>query len=142
MPKFHTRNGDFIQSEVADFFEKNRAKIYGDVIKHYRKIADGKQTICYLPTVEFSRKTAENFTANGILSAHIDGTTPQRERDQAIEDFRQGKIKILCNVDIVSEGFDVPDCECVILLRPTKSLILYTQQSMRCMRYKPELLFV
>ena len=137
MPKFHSKHGDFIQSEVADFFEKNRAKIYGDVIKHYRKIADGKQTICYLPTVEFSRRTAENFTANGIPSAHIDGTTPQRERDQAIEDFRQGKIKILCNVDIVSEGFDVPDCECVILLRPTKSLILYTQQSMRCMRYKP-----
>lgn len=137
MPKFHTRNGDFIQSEVADFFNKNQSKIYGDVVKHYRKLANGKQAICYLPTVEFSQQTAKKFNETGIKSAHFDGTTAKGERDAIIEKFRKGEIKILCNVDIVSEGFDVPDCECVILLRPTKSLILYTQQSMRCMRYKP-----
>jgi len=44
---------------------------------------------------------------------------------------------VLCNVDLISEGFDVPDCECAILLRPTKSLTLYIQQAMRCMRYRP-----
>lgn len=137
MPKFHIRNGDFIQSEVAQFFNKNQRKIYGDVVAHYRKLADGKQAICYLPTVEFSKQTADKFNEMGITSAHLDGTTPKGERDGIIEKFRSGEIKILCNVDIVSEGFDVPDCECVILLRPTKSLILYTQQSMRCMRYKP-----
>ena len=107
------------------------------MIKHYRNLADGKQAICYLPTVEFSKQTAEKFNEYGIPSAHIDGKTNKSERDEIIENFRNGQIKILCNVDIVSEGFDVPDCECVILLRPTKSLILYTQQSMRCMRYKP-----
>lgn len=137
MPKFHTRNGDFIQSEVANFFNKNQNKIYGDVVKHYRNLADGKQAICYLPTVEFSQQTARKFNEMGIPSAHLDGTTNKSERDRIINKFRNGEIKILCNVDIVSEGFDVPDCECVILLRPTKSLILYTQQSMRCMRYKP-----
>lgn len=42
----------------------------------------------------------------------------------------------MCNVDLISEGFDVPDCECAILLRPTQSLTLYIQQSMRCMRYR------
>lgn len=137
MPKFHTRNGDFIQSEVADFFNSNQSKIYGDVVKHYRTLADGKQAICYLPTVEFSEQTAAKFEKMGIPSAHLDGKTNKDERDGIIEKFRKGEIKILCNVDIVSEGFDVPDCECVILLRPTKSLILFTQQSMRCMRYKP-----
>lgn len=137
MPKFHTRNGDFIQSEVAGFFNKNQNKIYGDVVKHYRRLADGMQAICYLPTVEFSQQTAKKFNETGIKSAHLDGTTAKSERDGIIEKFRKGEIKILCNVDIVSEGFDVPDCECVILLRPTKSLILFTQQSMRCMRYKP-----
>lgn len=136
IPKFHTRNGDFIQSEVADFFRKNK-KIYGDVIKQYKRLADGKQAVCYLPTVEFSKFVAEEFTRKGILSAHIDGETSKNERDRIIENFRNGKIRILCNVDIISEGFDVPDCECVILLRPTKSLALYIQQSMRCMRYKP-----
>lgn len=135
MPKFKVRNGDFVQSEVAEYFNSTK-KIYGHTIKHYRRLADGKQAICYLPTVEFSKQTASKFSDSGIPSAHIDGETPPAERNQIIADFRDGKIKILCNVDIISEGFDVPDCECVILLRPTKSLILYTQQSMRCMRYK------
>lgn len=137
LPKFHTRNGDFVQSEVTDFFNKNQRKIYGDVVRHYRRLADGKQAICYLPTVDFSKQTAQKFNEQGIASAHIDGGTPKGVRDEIINRFRRGEIKILCNVDIVSEGFDVPDCECVILLRPTKSLILYTQQAMRCMRYKP-----
>ena len=136
MPKFHIKHGDFIQSEVAEYFARNRSRIYGDVIRHYKAIADGKQAICYLPTVESSKQTADEFLSAGISAAHIDGSTPKSERDSVINAFRNGDVKILCNVDIVSEGFDVPDCECVILLRPTKSLILYTQQAMRCMRYK------
>lgn len=135
-PKFRIKNGDFDQSQVADFFKKNVKTIYGDVLRHYRRLADGKQAICYLPTVEISRLTAAQFKSSGITAAHIDGTTPKNERDKIISDFRNGNIKILCNVDIISEGFDVPDCECVILLRPTQSLILFIQQSMRCMRYK------
>lgn len=138
MPKFHTRNGDYIQSEVADFFNSNKKRVYGKAIEHYLRLADGKQAICYLPTVEVSKTAADEFKRSGIAAAHIDGTTSKVERDKIINDFRGGIIKILCNVDIISEGFDVPDCECVILLRPTKSLVLYTQQAMRCMRYKPE----
>lgn len=137
LPKFHTRNGDFIQSEVAEYFNQNQKKVYGNVIEHYRRLADGKQAICYLPTVEVSKAITKDFKKAGISAAHIDGKTSKTERDGIIEKFRSGEIKILCNVDIISEGFDVPDCECVILLRPTKSLILYTQQAMRCMRYKP-----
>lgn len=138
LPKFHTRNGDFIQSEVAQYFSKNQKKVYGKVIEHYRRLADGKQGICYLPTVEVSKSITKDFNTHGIIAEHIDGETPKKERDNIIKRFRDGEIKILCNVDIISEGFDVPDCECVILLRPTKSLILYTQQAMRCMRYKPQ----
>lgn len=137
LPKFHTRNGDFAQNEVAQYFNNNQKKIYGKVVEHYCRLANGKQAICYLPTVEVSKSIADNFNSFGISAAHIDGGTPRAERDNIIKQFREGKIKILCNVDIISEGFDVPDCECVILLRPTKSLILYTQQAMRCMRYKP-----
>lgn len=54
-----------------------------------------------------------------------------------MRDFKSGSIKVLCNVDLISEGFDVPDCSVVIMLRPTESLVLDIQQSMRCMRYKP-----
>lgn len=54
-----------------------------------------------------------------------------------MEDFRIGRVKVLSNVDLVSEGFDVPDCDSCILLRPTMSLTLHIQQSMRCMRSLP-----
>ena len=80
---------------------------------------------------------AYRFAEAGIKAAHIDGETSAYERQRIIDDFRAGNIKILCNVDLISEGFDVPDCSCVIMLRPTQSLVLYTQQSMRCMRYQP-----
>lgn len=110
--------------------------VFGNVISHYRRLVDGKQAICYCVSIRHSEAMAREFQDNSISAVHIDGTTPKAERQRIIEDFRNGKIKILCNVDIISEGFDVPDCECAILLRPTKSLTLYIQQSMRCMRYK------
>ncbi len=132
LPKFHIRQGDFDLAEMNGYFRQHLPQIYGDVLAHYRRLADGKQAICYLSGVEVSRQTAALFTESGIPSAHIDGGTPKEERDRLIHAFRTGRIRILCNVDIISEGFDVPDCECVILLRPTKSLTLYIQQSMRC----------
>ena len=74
---------------------------------------------------------AKAFCEAGIPAAHIDGSTPKSERDRIINAFRTGEIMVLCNVDLISEGFDVPDCGCAILLRPTKSLTLYIQQAMR-----------
>ena len=97
-----------------------RTAVFGDAIKHYRQLADGKQAICYCVSVNHSYAMAEEFKANGIAAEHIDGTTPKEQRDRIIERYRRGEITILCNVDLISEGFDVPDCECAILLRPTK----------------------
>ena len=111
--------------------------VFGNVIKYYRQLADGKQAICYCTSIAHSKAMTEEFNAHGIRAIHIDGDTPKQERDDIISRFRNGEITILCNVDLISEGFDVSDCECAILLRPTKSLTLYIQQSMRCMRYKP-----
>lgn len=111
--------------------------IFGDVIKHYRELADSEQAITYCHSVEASLKVVEEFNKSGIPSAHIDAKTPKNERDSIIERFRNQEIRMLSNVDLIGEGFDVPDCSTVIMLRPTKSLSLYIQQSMRGMRYKP-----
>lgn len=127
-----TRRGEYdLTGVVLD------RKIYGDVIQSYRRFADGLKAICYCPSIPYSEQMAERFRAAGIPAAHIDGSTDKHERDRVIADFRAGKIQVLCNVDLISEGFDVPDCGAAILLRPTKSLTLYIQQAMRCMRYKP-----
>jgi superfamily II DNA or RNA helicase len=113
-----------------------KAAIYGDTVETYKRLADGKQTIVYCASVKASKETARAFVRAGYTSVHLDGETPQKERIEAVEAFRRGEINVLCNVDLFGEGFDVPDCGCVILLRPTKSLSLFIQQSMRSMRYR------
>lgn len=131
----HVSHGEYMAAEIEKAMVKNT--VFGDVIKYYKQLALGKKAVCYCASVRHSQRTAEVFNENGIKAAHIDGSTPKAERDSIISAFRRGDITVLCNVDLISEGFDVPDCECAILLRPTKSLTLYIQQAMRCMRYRP-----
>ena len=103
-----------------------KSKIYGKIEQYIDKT---KKTIIYSPSIEFSKSLCSRIGAT-----HFDGNTPKKERDKIVTDFKSGKIMILSNVDLISFGFDVPDCDCVILLRPTMSLSLYIQQSMRCLR--------
>jgi superfamily II DNA or RNA helicase len=130
----HIRAGEYKKDEMTNLMEQK--KIYGETITNYLKLAAGKKTIVYCASVKSSINTANQFNENNIPAKHLDGNTPKNERAEAIQDFRDGKITVLTNVDLFGEGFDVPDCECVILLRPTMSLSLYIQQSMRSMRYK------
>lgn len=127
--------GEFDTSSVEKLVLKKA--VFGDVVSYYRKLADRKQAICYCTSIRHSIEMAAAFCSAGIEAEHIDGSTPKAERDEIVRKFKNGAIDILCNVDLISEGFDVPDCECAILLRPTQSLTLYIQQAMRCMRYRP-----
>ena len=124
--------GDYDNAELA--IRMDKPAIIGDAISHYQRLAAGKRAIVYCASVDHSKNTAAAFQAVGIPSMHIDGTTPAGTRRQAIADFKTGNIRILSNVDLVGEGLDVPGCEAVVLLRPTASLTLYLQQSMRGMR--------
>lgn len=128
------RTGEFDMTGLDDQF--NKRMIWGDVIKHYQKLANGEQAILYASSLYQSEKMAMSFESASITSAHIDGKTPKSIRDDIIQRFREGEIKVLCNLDLIGEGFDVPDCSTVIMLRPTQSLSLYIQQSMRGMRYR------
>ena len=127
------RKGSDFNADKSTELLSTRA-VFGDVIKHYKTYADGKKAICYCSSIRHSEAMAEEFKNNGINAVHFDGSTPKKEREVIIADYRKGEIKILCNVDLVSCGFDCPDCECCILLRPTMSTALYIQQAMRCMR--------
>lgn len=111
--------------------------IYGDVIKHYQELASGEQAIAYCHSIDASMTVKQEFLNHGIVAEHIDAKTPKAERDSVIQKFRDREIQVLTNVDLIGEGFDVPDCSTVIMLRPTQSLSLYIQQSMRGMRYRP-----
>jgi superfamily II DNA or RNA helicase len=115
----------------------NQSAIFGSAVENWLKLAKDKKTIVYCSSIETSKNTVKAFQEAGVAAAHLDGATPKYERQRVVEEFRKGKIKLLSNVDLFGEGFDVPDCEAVVLLRPTKSLTLHVQQSMRSMRYDP-----
>lgn len=127
--------GDYTNDSMDDSFKKT---IFGDVVGHYQKLANGQKTILYAHSIAFSKMFTQQFNDAGITAAHVDGTTASTERQRIMDDFRDGRITVLCNVDLIGEGFDVPDCTAVILARPTASLSLYIQQSMRAMRYRPD----
>ena len=133
--RLHTKRGDYDQNDVIEQLDKPH--IYGEVVAKYKQFANGKKAIAFCSSIQHSLTVRDSFRAVGIPAEHVDGKTPKAEREQIMADFRSGKIKILCNYEIVSEGVDVPDCECCILLRPTQSLTLYVQSSMRCLNYLP-----
>lgn len=126
------QHGDYRIDQAALLMENS--KVVHDVIGNYQKFANGKSCICYCVNVEHSKITADAFNAAGIPAAHCDGETPKNERANIVNNFRNGKIKVLCNANLFGEGFDVPNMDAVILARPTKSLTLHIQQSMRPMR--------
>ena len=130
------------KSSTGDYTYKSMSEalgetIFGDVIQHYKRIANGEKAIVYCHNVEMSKKVAAQFNSAGIPTKQVDGKTPKDEREQAMADFVSGKIKILTNAELYGEGVDVPDCSVVILLRPTESLSLFIQQTFRAMRYQP-----
>lgn len=133
--KLRIKQGDYDGKQATAMMDK--ARIYGDVIREYRKHADGLQAIAYCASVEHSQKVAEAFTSAGIPARHIDGTMSKEARAEAVRAFRAGNIRVLTNYAIVIEGFDVPGAWCTLSLRPTQSLTVHVQSTMRCMRPAP-----
>lgn len=128
----HTRMGDFDKKELQRRID--RPSITGDVISHYLRLCNGKRAIVFCAGIDHSKNVAEQFNAVGIKAAHVDGGTSEEERDNAIAEFKDGNIKVLCNVELFGEGFNVPSIEVAILLRATQSRSLYLQQVGRGLR--------
>lgn len=131
--RLQVRAGDYA-AEDLDSILRNSA-LYGDVIAHYKRLADGQQAIAYCATVKQSEEIVQAFCEAGISARHIDGTTPDRERQEALDAFRRGEYRILSNVNLISEGISIPECSVVLGLRPTMSRALFIQQMSRALRW-------
>lgn len=125
-------HGDYDLAEMAKYMIQN--KLIADVVKSYQRYAMGRKAVVFACNIEHSKKVVDEFNNVGIPAAHLDGTIDKEERRKMISDFRKGKILILSNYDIISEGFDVPDIEACILAKRTKSLSTYVQSVGRCLR--------
>lgn len=142
LSKVATRMGDYDKKQVEERMDK--PAIIGNAIQHWRKHADGLCTVVYCVSRKASDDVAAQFRAAGIPAEHFDGDTPEDDRVRIVRDFADGKIKVLCNVGLLTEGFDLASIaqkdvtiDCVVDLAPTQSLTLYIQKVCRCLRPRP-----
>ena len=125
-------DGDFQVKEMDAVL--NRRPSIERLYESVRQYANGKKGIVYAVSISHARNIAEYYHNKGVNAVAIDSKTPAKLRKQMVEDFRQGKIQVLVNVDVFSEGFDCPDVEFVQMARPTLSLAKYLQQVGRGLR--------
>lgn len=126
--------GDFTNESMQ---EAMSTKIFGHIVKQYKRIASGMQAVVYTYSIDSAHKIAAEFNESGITARSVNGKTPQDMRDHIVRMFRDQRIKILVNVNLFTEGVDLPNVDCVIMARPTASLALYLQFSMRCLNPRP-----
>lgn len=124
--------GDFVNSDLDNSF--NNQRIRSKLYESYKRHAYGRKGIVYAINKVHAAKIADMYSSHGINAVAIDCDTPKEDRQRLISLFKEDVIQILVNVDIFTEGFDVPDISFIQLARPTRSLALYLQQVGRALR--------
>lgn len=127
--------GDYVLDQAARVMDS--PKIVGDVIEHWARLARDRKTVVFATNVAHSKHLAERFREVGVAADHIDGKTPKDDRDAVLGELSDGGLQVVCNCDVLVEGWDQPDVSCVVIARPTKSLVRYLQMSGRCLRPWP-----
>lgn len=123
---------DYNQSDLEDATDK--PELIGDILMHWRKLASGKQTVVFATSIAHSKHIVEQFQASGVSAEHIDYWADDDERAAILGRFARGETMVLSNVALLSEGWDCPSTEVMILARPTRSLIRFIQMVGRVLR--------
>ena len=117
-------NGDYKIGELSREVEKYLSKVAAEAIKI---ASERKKWIAFTPSVKNAESLADKLNSLGIVSAVVCGETPKQEREDLIRQFKEHQIHCLVTVLALSVGFDVPDVDCIIWCRPTRSPVLYVQ---------------
>lgn len=127
--------GDYNAAQLS--IAAMEAKVLGDVVGEYKRHTPGKRGVFFACTVEHSMAQAEAFRAHGVQAEHIDAKSHRDERAAVLDRLRRGVTQVVCNVDIATEGFDLPELEVCMLGRPTLSLAKFLQFVGRVLRPAP-----
>jgi superfamily II DNA or RNA helicase len=123
--KFKTVKGEFDEKQMMDFYSSEY--MVKNVINGYWDLSPGKKTLIFNVNIEHNKAVFNAFKEEGLNVKEIDSTFEKKERAEIINWFKNNKDAILCNVGVLTTGFDEPSIETVILNRATKSLSLYLQ---------------
>lgn len=131
-----TRNAfgesDYNETDLGKAVDK--PELIGDIVSHWRKLADGTATVVFATNIAHSKHITEQFRTAGVSAEHIDCFTDDAERKAILARIASGETTVISNVGILAEGWDFPACRTLILARPTKSLIRYVQMVGRVLR--------
>ena len=125
------QSGDFKPGELGTALDPYLDQI-ADEMEHYCK---NRKTVVFLPLVKTSQKFKDILNRHGFRAAEVNGDSEDRE--QVLQDFEQDRYNVLCNSMLLTEGWDCPSVDCVIVLRPTKVRALYSQMVGRGTRLHP-----
>ena len=124
-------NGDFAAGAVGSALDPYLEQIAREMTRYCK----GRKTVVFLPLVSTSRRFCGLLNRRGMKAVEVNGTSPDRET--ILRDFEAGKYEVLCNSMLLTEGWDCPSVDCVVVLRPTKVRGLYQQMVGRGMRLFP-----
>lgn len=125
------QSGDFKAGDLATALDPYLYQIAEEMAKYCRE----RKTVVFLPLVKTSQKFRDILLEKGFRAAEVNGES--KDRAEILEDFDQGKYNVLCNSMLLTEGWDCPSVDCVVVLRPTKVRSLYSQMVGRGTRLHP-----
>lgn len=135
LDELHTQAGDYKVNELEEAIdtpERNQR-----IVDAYKEHCSGRQALCFSVTVAHAWNLCDAFISAGVSAAVVSGTTPAQERAQILSDYEKGKVHVVCNCAVLTEGYDAPQTSCIIMARPTQSRALYVQSIGRGTRLAP-----
>ena len=125
------QGGDFKASEIGTALDPYLEQIADEMVKQCKN----RKTVVFLPLVKTSQKFRDILNAKGFKAAEVNGES--KDRAEILEEFDKDKYNVLCNSMLLTEGWDCPTVDCVVVLRPTKVRALYSQMVGRGTRLAP-----
>lgn len=129
-------SGDYDDKELEEAI--NIASRNQAAVDLYQRLFQGQTTVAYCTSVRHAQAVAELFSEKGISAGYISGYQDKKEQAEILKKYHQGEIKVLCNADILIEGFDEPKVSVCLNLRPTKSVVVAQQRGGRVLRLNPD----
>lgn len=126
-----TQAGDFKTADLGTALDPYLYQIADEMLKYCK----GRKTVAFLPLVKTSQKFRDILNEKGFRAAEVNGSSP--DRSEILKDFEEDRYNVLCNSMLLTEGWDCPSVNCVIVLRPTKVRALYSQMVGRGTRLYP-----
>jgi|HubBroStandDraft_2_1064218.scaffolds.fasta_scaffold02877_16 DNA repair protein RadD len=151
LSRVHVAGADFDETELGQVMHSDRLE--GDIVQHWlnrahlhpvfkngirvpKQFTEGgrRRTVLFAVNIAHSQSLAARFARAGVRVAHLDGNTPEHERDAMFRGLETGELEMICNCQVAVEGVDVPAIKCVIHACPTMSITKHRQSVGRSMR--------